>query len=56
MIIMITVVLDFMVMSPLGDLLKKSMNLSPSQFSIVVASYAISAFASGILPYKRNTS
>lgn len=44
-----TVVLDFMVMSPLGDLLKKSMNLSPSQFSIVVASYAISAFASGIL-------
>lgn len=44
-----TVVLDFMVMSPLGDLLKKSMNLSPSQFSVVVASYAISAFASGIL-------
>ncbi len=44
-----TVVLDFMVMSPLGDLLKKSMNLSPSQFSVVVASYAVSAFVSGIL-------
>lgn len=44
-----TVVLDFMVMSPLGDLLKKSMNLSPFQFSVVVACYAISAFASGFL-------
>jgi predicted MFS family arabinose efflux permease len=44
-----TVVLDFMVMSPLGDLLKKTMDLTPSQFSYVVASYAISAFASGFL-------
>ena len=44
-----TVVLDFMVMSPLGDLLKKTLDLTPSQFSFVVASYAISAFASGFL-------
>ena len=44
-----TVVLDFMVMSPLGDLLKKTLDLTPSQFSYVVASYAISAFASGFL-------
>lgn len=44
-----TVVLDFMVMNPLGDLLKKAMALTTSQFGIVVASYAFSAFLSGIL-------
>jgi predicted MFS family arabinose efflux permease len=44
-----TVVLDFMVMSPLGDLLMKSMDLNPKQFSIVNASYAYSAGISGIL-------
>src|SRR3954466_13635472 len=44
-----TVVLDFMVMSPLGDMLMKSMELKPSQFGLVVSSYAISAFFSGIL-------
>lgn len=44
-----TVVLDFMVMSPLGDILKKSLDLSPSEFSIVVAVYAFSAGTSGFL-------
>ncbi|MBA3971403.1 MAG: MFS transporter, partial [Bacteroidetes bacterium] len=44
-----TVVLDFMVMSPLGDILKKSMELSPRQFGFVVAGYALSAGASGLL-------
>lgn len=44
-----TVVLDFMVMNPLGYKLMKSMDLSTSQFGIVVSSYAFSAFASGIL-------
>ena len=38
-----TVVLDFMVMSPLGDILMKSMNISTSQFGFAVSSYAISA-------------
>jgi predicted MFS family arabinose efflux permease len=38
-----TVVLDFMVMSPLGDLLMKSMKLKPDQFGIVVSAYAFSA-------------
>ena len=42
-----TVVLDFMVMSPLGDLLIKQLRISPSQFGIVVSSYAISAGFSG---------
>ena len=44
-----TVVLDFMVMSPLGDILIKSMKISPTQFGIVVSSYAISAGISGFL-------
>ena len=44
-----TVVLDFMVMSPLGDMLIKSMKLETSQFGIVVSAYAFSAGASGLL-------
>ena len=44
-----TVVLDFMVMSPLGDLLMKSMQLSTKQFGIAVFSYAFSAGISGFL-------
>ncbi|MBA2613024.1 MAG: MFS transporter [Bacteroidetes bacterium] len=44
-----TVVLDFMVMSPLGDMLMKSMSLSPSQFGLVVSAYAFSAGISGLL-------
>src|SRR5450432_3572483 len=44
-----TVVLDFMVMSPLGDMLMKSMNLKTSQFGIAVSCYAFSAGISGLL-------
>lgn len=44
-----TVVLDFMVMSPLGDMLMKSMDLEPDQFGIVVSAYAFSAGISGLL-------
>lgn len=44
-----SVILDFMVMSPLGDMLMKSLLLSPSQFGAVVSAYAFSAGASGIL-------
>ncbi len=43
-----TVVLDFMVMSPLGDMLMKTMELKPSQFAFAVSSYAFSAGISGI--------
>ncbi len=48
-LIQFTVVLDFMVMSPLGDLLMKNLAITPQQFGIVVASYAFSAGISGIL-------
>ena len=44
-----SVVLDFMVMSPLGDLLIKDLKISPAQFGIVVSSYALSAGVSGFL-------
>src|SRR6187200_2725045 len=44
-----TVVLDFMVMSPLGDMLMKSMSLATSQFGFAVSAYAFSAGISGLL-------
>ncbi|HEX9956091.1 MAG TPA: MFS transporter [Fibrella sp.] len=44
-----TVILDFMVLSPLGDILMKALDMTPSGFGLVVSSYAFSAGASGIL-------
>lgn len=44
-----TVILDFMVMSPLGDMLMKSLDLKPSAFGIAVSAYAFSAGISGLL-------
>lgn len=44
-----TVILDFMILSPLGDVLMKSMGMSTSQFGTVVSAYAISACISGFL-------
>ncbi len=44
-----TVILDFMVMSPLGDMLMKAMTLSTTQFGFAVSSYAFSAGISGLL-------
>jgi predicted MFS family arabinose efflux permease len=43
------VILDFMVMSPLGDLLMKQMRLSTAQFGAAVSAYAFSAGISGLL-------
>lgn len=44
-----TVILDFMVMSPLGDMLMKSMSIKPNQFGFIVSAYAFSAGISGLL-------
>lgn len=44
-----TVILDFMVMSPLGDVLMKSLSLTPTDFGIAVSAYAFSAGISGLL-------
>src|SRR3954469_18675625 len=44
-----SVILDFMVMSPMGDILMKSLSLEPSQFGLAVSAYAFSAGISGLL-------
>jgi predicted MFS family arabinose efflux permease len=44
-----TVILDFMIISPLGDMLMKSLSLKPSSFGIAVSAYAFSAGLSGLL-------
>ena len=44
-----TVILDFMIISPLGDFLMKSLSLKPNQFGLAVSVYAFSAGASGLL-------
>src|ERR1700712_2124369 len=44
-----SVILDFMVMSPLGDMLMKSLSMKPAQFGVAVSAYAFSAGISGLL-------
>ncbi|WP_158963331.1 MFS transporter [Myroides fluvii] len=44
-----TVILDFMVMAPLGDLLLKSLAMDTQDFGIAVSAYAFSAGAAGLL-------
>ncbi len=44
-----TVVLDFMIISPLGVILLKNMNINTHQFGLVVSAYAFSACISGII-------
>lgn len=44
-----TVILDFMVLNPLGEILLSEMNIKTEQFGLVVSGYAFSAGISGIL-------
>ena len=44
-----TIILDFMVMSPLGDILIKAMDIRANSFALAVSAYAFSAGASGLL-------
>lgn len=44
-----TVILDFMVMAPLGAILMPALSITPQQFSHVVMGYAIAAGISGLL-------
>ena len=48
-ILQFTVVLDFMVLSPLGPFLMREIGMQPSRFGLVVSAYAFSAGASGLL-------
>ncbi|MBL7933170.1 MAG: MFS transporter [Bacteroidia bacterium] len=44
-----TIILDFMILSPLGDILMKTLKITDAQFGTVVSAYALSAGASGLL-------
>lgn len=44
-----TIILDFMVLSPLGVILLKELKITTSQFGAVVSAYAFTAGASGLL-------
>jgi predicted MFS family arabinose efflux permease len=43
------VILDFMLMSPLGAVIMPALGINPKQFGLVVSAYAFSAAASGLL-------
>ncbi len=47
--IQFTVILDFIIIAPLGALLMKTMGVTPAQFGTVVSAYAFSAGISGFL-------
>jgi len=44
-----TVILDFIIMSPLGDILMKSLDMTTANFGFAVSAYAFSAGTSGLL-------
>src|ERR1700733_1695757 len=44
-----TVILDFMIISPLGAIVMPTLHISPQQFGLAVSSYAFSAGMSGFL-------
>jgi predicted MFS family arabinose efflux permease len=44
-----TIILDFMIMSPLGAMMMPALNMTPGQFGMVVSAYAFSAGGSGLL-------
>lgn len=44
-----TIILDFMIMSPLGASMMPALKMGPAQFGIVVSAYAFSAGISGLL-------
>ena len=43
------VILDFMLMAPMGALIMPALKLAPNEFGLVVSAYAFSAAASGLL-------
>src|SRR6202051_2838123 len=44
-----TIILDFIIMSPLGAIIMPALNITASQFGVAVSAYAFSAGISGIL-------
>jgi hypothetical protein len=43
-----TIILDFMIISPLGAIMMPTLRMSPQQFGLAVSSYAFSAGVSGL--------
>jgi predicted MFS family arabinose efflux permease len=44
-----TIILDFMILSPLGAMMMPTLHITPQQFGLAVSSYAFSAGVSGFL-------
>src|SRR5580698_436883 len=44
-----TIILDFIIMSPLGAIIMPALNITAAQFGVAVSAYAFSAGISGIL-------
>src|ERR1700710_2379226 len=44
-----TIIIDFMIISPLGAMVMPALHISPQQFAFAVSSYAFSAGISGLL-------
>src|SRR3954454_8796744 len=48
-LVQFTIIIDFMIMSPLGAIIMPALNISAAQFGVAVSAYAFSAGVSGIL-------
>jgi predicted MFS family arabinose efflux permease len=48
-VLQFTIILDFMILSPLGAMIIPALRITPAQFGLLVSSYAFSAAASSIL-------
>src|ERR1700684_3689320 len=48
-LVQFTIIIDFMIMSPLGAIMMPALNISAAQFGVAVSAYAFSAGMSGIL-------
>lgn len=48
-VVQFTIILDFIIMSPLGAILMPALNITAAQFGVAVSAYAFSAGISGVL-------
>ena len=48
-LLLFVVMLDFMIIAPIGDILIKSLNITTKQFGLVVSSYIFSAAITGFV-------
>src|SRR5579872_6261107 len=48
-LVQFTIIIDFMIMSPLGAIIMPALDISPAQFGLAVSAYAFSAGISGVL-------